>query len=93
MAYTDADLEELVARSKIYDVLTRYCRALDRCDVELMKTVYWPDGVDEHGVFSGNAEEFAGFIIRAVERWFEVDTHMIGNVHYEIEGDVAFTES
>jgi len=93
MAYTDADVEELIARSKIYDVLTRYCRALDRCDVGLMKTVYWEDGVDEHGVFSGNAEEFSEFIIKAVEQWFDVDTHMIGNVHFEIEGDVAFTES
>lgn len=93
MAYSEADLEELVARSKVYDVLTRYCRALDRCDVELMRSVCWDDGVDEHGVFSGNAAEFADFIIREIQNWFEVTMHAIMNVHMEIAGDVACTES
>ena len=54
-----AELQELVDRQKIYHVLTSYCRALDRCDVELMKSVYWEDGFDDHGVFAGNAQEFA----------------------------------
>ncbi len=87
------ELAELVARSKIYDVLTRYCRALDRCDVALMRSVYWDDGVDDHGVFSGNAAEFADFIIREIQNWFEVTMHAIMNVHMEVAGDVACTES
>jgi hypothetical protein len=90
---TPADLEELVSRSKVYDVLTRYCRALDRCDVELMRSVYWEDGFDDHGVFSGNAAEFADFIIREIQAWFEVTMHAIMNVHMEVAGDVACTES
>jgi hypothetical protein len=35
------ELQELLDRQKIYHVLTSYCRALDRCDVDLMKSVYW----------------------------------------------------
>ena len=93
MTATPADLDELVSRSKVYDVLTRYCRALDRCDVELMRSVYWEDGHDDHGVFSGNAAEFADFIIREIQAWFEVTMHAIMNVHMEISGDVACTES
>lgn len=93
MAYTQEDVEELIAKSQIHDVLTRYCRALDRCDVDLMKTVYWEDGVDEHGVFSGNAMEFSEFIINSVKEWFDVDVHMITNVHIDVRGDVAFSES
>jgi len=57
-----AEVQELVDRQKIYEVLTTYCRALDRCDVELMKTVYWEDRRDEHGVFDGNAQQFAEFM-------------------------------
>ncbi len=90
---TEAEIRELVARQKCYDVLTRYCRALDRCDVELMKTVYHEDGFDDHGIFQGNAQEFAEYIIREIQVWFEVTTHAICNVHMEIDGDVAFTES
>lgn len=91
--YMDADIQELIARQKIYDVLTRYCRALDRCDIELMKSVYHEDGFDDHGVFEGNAQEFSEFIIREIQEWFEVTTHAICNVHMEINGDVACTES
>lgn len=86
-------LHELVDRQEIYDVLTRYCRALDRCDVELMKSVYWPDGFDDHGVFKGNAQEFAEFIVREIQTWFEVTMHAICNVHMEVKEDVAHTEA
>ena len=56
------DIQELIDRTRIYDVLTRYCRALDRCDVDLMRSVYWDDARDDHGVFNGGAQEFAEFI-------------------------------
>jgi SnoaL-like domain len=87
------EIQEVVDRQKIYDVLTRYCRALDRCDVELMKSVYWEDGFDDHGVFAGNAQAFAEFIIREIQEWFEVTMHAIMNVHMELDGNKAWTES
>ena len=58
---SDAEIQEMWDRQKCYDVLTRYCRALDRADLEMMKSVYWEDAIDIHGVFEGNAHEFAGF--------------------------------
>jgi hypothetical protein len=93
MPVTDADLEDLVARRDIYAVLTRYCRALDRCDVALMQSVYWPDGIDNHGVFNGNAAEFAAFIIREIQRWFDVTMHAIMNIHIDVDGDRAASEA
>ena len=93
MTVTAADLEDLLARRDIYAVLTRYCRALDRCDAPLMQSVYWPDGIDNHGVFNGNAAEFAGFIVREIQNWFEVTMHAIMNIHMEIDGDTACTEA
>jgi len=87
------EIQEVVDRQKIYDVLTRYCRALDRCDVELMKSVYWEDGFDDHGVFAGNAQAFAEFIIREIQEWFEVTMHAIANVHMELDGTTAHTEA
>lgn len=90
---TDGEIRELLDRQKCYDVLTRYCRALDRADVELMKTVYWDDAVDDHGVFDGNAQDFAEFIISEIQNWFEVTMHAICNVHMEYYGDAMCTES
>jgi len=93
MADRDTEIYDLVARRDIYDVLTRYSRALDRADVELMKTVYWPDGIGNHGVFNGNAAEFAEFIVREIQNWFEVTMHGLMNVHMERRGDVACVET
>lgn len=93
MRSREAEIDDLIARRDVYAVLTRYCRALDRADVELMRGVYWPEGGDNHGVFNGNAAEFAEFIIREIQNWFEVTMHAIMNVHMEIEGNVACTEA
>ena len=84
---------ELVDRQKIYAVLTSYCRAIDRGDVALMKTVYWEDATDDHGVFKGNAMEFAETVVTGIQGWFEKTMHMIGNVHMQIDGDRACVES
>lgn len=91
--FDETELQELIDRKRVYDVLTRYCRALDRCDVDLMRSVYWDDARDDHGVFNGGAQEFAEFIIREIQRWFEVTMHAIMNVHMELTADVACTES
>ena len=91
--FDDAELQELIDRKRVYDVLTRYCRALDRCDVDLMRSVYWDDARDDHGVFNGGAQEFAEFIIREIQEWFEVTMHAIMNVHMELTDTIACTES
>lgn len=92
MAYTDADIEELVSRKNIHAVLTRYCRAIDRCDLEMLRSVYWPDATDDHGTFSGNAMEFAEVVIPALRANFEVTMHAITNVHMDVSGDSAAGE-
>ncbi|MCZ6804131.1 MAG: nuclear transport factor 2 family protein [Proteobacteria bacterium] len=90
---SDVGIQELLDRQKCYDVLTRYCRAPDRADVALMKSVYRDDADDEHGVFTGNAQEFAEFIIREIQVWFEVTMHAICNIHREYYGDTMCTGS
>ncbi|GGC22892.1 hypothetical protein GCM10011371_08210 [Novosphingobium marinum] len=86
-------LAELVAVRDVYDVLTRYCRALDRADLELMETVYWSDGEDIHGIYSGNAGEFVPFIISEITKYFTMGTHCLLNVQIDVDGDHAASES
>jgi hypothetical protein len=88
-----AALDDLVARRDIGAVLTRYCRALDRADLDLMKTVYWPDGIDVHGIFEGNAHAFAEYIIQEIQVFFEMGTHCLLNCHIDVDGDVAASET
>lgn len=92
-AKLEAALADLVARRDIEAVLTRYCRALDRADLALMETVYWPDGLDIHGIYEGNAGEFVPYIIREIRNFFVMGTHCLLNIAIEVDGDRASSES
>lgn len=46
---------QLLDREKIRDCMMRYAQAVDRLDMEMLRSVYWPDAVDQHGPYKGNA--------------------------------------
>jgi ketosteroid isomerase-like protein len=86
-------LEELTAKEAIREVLYTYCRAIDRGDLELLRSVYHPDGVDVHPtVFVGNAEEWASYIIPK-HKAARISRHSITNPLIQIRDDRAFCES
>jgi hypothetical protein len=93
MEISTARVQLLLDKNDIYEVLTRYCRALDRADFDLMNTVYWPDGIDNHGVFNGNASEFSRFIVDEIQNWFEVTMHGLLNCRIDVEGNFASSET
>lgn len=78
MSYT---LQQLSDREEIRDLAMRYCRGVDRLDAATMKSAYWPDAIDEHGSFVGNAHEFADYCMVAHLRWswtmHSIYTHQI----------------
>jgi hypothetical protein len=83
----DVWLDRVIARHQIDDVLGRYCQAIDRCDVEKLKSVYWPDAHDEHGgLFKGNAWEFADWVIPALKGMTRT-MHLIANCVVEFDDD------
>jgi len=87
------DLQELLDREAIRDVLVRYCRGVDRLDRELIASVYWPGAEDDHGpLFRGTAEQF---IERAMSRagLLEQTQHILGQSTFVFDGDVAHVET
>ena len=48
---TERALRVLLDKQEIHEVLMRYCRGIDRCDAELLHSVYHPDATDDHGLF------------------------------------------
>jgi hypothetical protein len=54
-------LQTLVDRQAISDVLFRYCRGADRHDRRALISVYWPEAIDDHIAFVGNAASFIDF--------------------------------
>lgn len=58
-----ADLKEMLARNAIWNCLLRYARGIDRLDIELVRSAFWPDAHDSHGLFNGPPEEFIQWLL------------------------------
>jgi hypothetical protein len=85
-------LEELLDREAIREVLFRYARGVDRADEAALRSAYWPDATDCHGAYRGSAD---GFIAQALERLRRggLRSHVIGNILIELHGAQAVVES
>ena len=85
-------IEELVAKAQITDLVYRYSRGVDRLDADLLRSVYWPDGTDDHGIFAGNAMDYVDWVMAYVGAWISTH-HDNTNIMIELDGDTAFAES
>ena len=83
MSYTAAQLSDL---ESIRDAARRYCRGVDRLDVEVMKSAYWPEATDDHGSFKGNAWEFCEYCMTAHLGWRSTN-HCVLNHVIEFDSD------
>ncbi len=85
-------LAELADREAIRECLYRYCRGVDRIDADMVRSAYWPDCVDHHLEFTGNAEEFIAWSFPIMGSMDQTQ-HIIANVLITIAGDRADVES
>ena len=85
------DVQTLVDRAEITDLLTRYARAVDRQDWDLFRSVFTPDARIDYtqvGGVAGNLDEVVGFLSE-VMTMFETIQHLISNIDITIDGDEA----
>jgi len=85
-------LHELADREAIRECLYRYSRGVDRLDADMMRSAYWPDAIDTHLDFKGNAEQFIAWAF-PIMNTMDQTMHMIGNVLITIRGNRADVES
>ena len=86
-------LQELIAKRQIEDVAFRYCRAIDRCDEELLLTTFHDDATVDMGVYVGPARQFAQFLMPYLRENLIVAMHRLTNVLIEVDGNTAKAES
>ncbi len=77
-----AKLAELMDREAIRDCLYRYCRGIDRADVEALRASYWPDAYDSHGAYKGPAEGFIA-LAQSVFQTGPRNIHQVSNILIE----------
>lgn len=86
------DIETLLAKDEILDVLQRYCRATDRRDWDSLRACYHDDAYDDHGSLVGQIDEFIRISKPFADR-VAATMHFMGNAVIEVDGDVARAES
>jgi hypothetical protein len=88
----DPAVQRLLDRQEIADVVLRYCRGIDRLDLELVRSCYHPDATDEHGTFTGTRDEYVEWVAGIVTR-FTGTMHVVANQLIDVDGDVATSET
>jgi hypothetical protein len=86
LVLTVYSLQQLSDIQSIKDAAHRYCRGVDRLDAEEMRRAYWPDAVDDHGVFVGDAWQFVDRVVGSHGRW-KATMHCILNHHIQLDVD------
>lgn len=89
---SDTDIDVMLSRQTLQELLTAYCRGVDRGDAELLASIFHDDATVITGVFNGSAQEFAQEIVRSVDETSVRVFHSINNVWLEIAGDKAIGE-
>ena len=86
-------LERLIAEAEIRRVVTRYCRGIDRMDLELVRSCYHDDAHDEHGSFSGTVDAYLEWVRPLLEK-YDATMHFIGNQLVDFDdADTAWVET
>lgn len=88
MEIANTDLRRLLAHEQIRQVAARYARGVDRLDVATMRSAYWPDAIDDHGVYVGDAMAFCDRVV-STHRRFEWTMHCILNHWIDVVDDTT----
>lgn len=89
---TERQLREMLDRQQIWQVMQRYARGLDRMDVELARSCYFDDCIEDHGHFVGNPDDFIQWANCTAEQ-FEWTHHSVTTHNCDLQGDDAYCET
>jgi hypothetical protein len=89
----DYSPERIADRMQIQDTMYRWCRSVDRLDLEAMRDVFHPEALDHHGAFDGNVDGLVAWIGER-HRGIPFSMHAVSNMLIEFAGpDLALVET
>ena len=93
MSEVDSKIQEILDKESIRDLVHIYCRAADRHDHELMRTLYHEDAHDDHGsFFKGKAMEFID-LLPEIQKSMGILHHNVTTHNIHLMGDKAEGET
>ena len=84
-------VDMLVSRAQIEEVLVAYARGNDRLDADLLRGCFWPESLHKHGGFDGKSIDFVNFALKILNS-VKYTAHHISNISIQVDGDRALTE-
>ena len=85
------NIEELLAKQEITDLVGNYMRGLDRLDKPLLRSTFFDNAETDYGFFQGGPDGFCDMAMNALREHL-ANHHMIGQVLIELDGDTAYGE-
>jgi len=93
-AVTQEELRLWVDKARITEIITLCCRAADRLDLPLLRSLFHADATDDHGgMYSGPIENAFTFLAERAEGSTTTTEHVLHNVYVELDGDTARSET
>jgi hypothetical protein len=90
------DASTLIDRQLCADLVARYCRAIDRLDETLLRSVFHPDSEHHHGFHGPSTapgeDDFVAFAFGFLSTC-RYTHHHLGSVLVEVDGDAAVSEA
>jgi ketosteroid isomerase-like protein len=79
----------MLDKYELHELVLTYCRAIDRQDFALVRTLYHDDAIDDHGdMFKGSPDEYVAWLPTIMANW-DATVHSLSNTLFEVEGDKA----
>ena len=84
----------LLDKLEMQQVLAAYARGVDRADLDLIKSVYWEEAVDHHGLYTLGGQAYAEDLVVRLPRLWSATFHLLGQTYFiEMADERALTET
>ena len=93
MSEVDSKIQGILDKESIRELVCTYCRAADRHDNELMRSLYHEDAYDDHGsFFKGRAMEFLD-LLPEIQKSMGILHHNVTTHNIKLSGTKAEGET
>lgn len=89
----DPQFQEMLDHYLIRKTLSEYCHGCDRCDEQVMRSIYLEDSWDDHGRYCASGPEFVRQMAAAVQTTTNTLSHLLGQSLINVEGNEAGAET
>jgi hypothetical protein len=83
------DVQEMLDEYALRKLVHRYCRAVDRGDLDTLRDLYHPGAEDSHGSFSSGSVETFVRTLAETRPYIRSMQHHITTTNFAISGNVA----